>query len=168
LRARLIAISREWYQTSDQMLSGAARKLDAQLQARGSTRRVLFADPGFAPEHSFAASKSRLWGFDASALRKFLIVLSLGRVQLRTNDERRRQRGELCAIQHAKPKAESREDKLVREDRLMRCRLAAVGHPNRKGAAMYADSVGKVLKSLLSQSGWLKNSDTVVAPAPVR
>ncbi len=158
LRARLIAISREWYYTSDQMLSAAARSVDAQLRAGGSRRRVLFADVGFAPEHSFAASKSRLWGFDASALRKFLVVLTLGRVQLRTNDERRRQRSELCELQYAKPKAETPGEKMAREDRLMRCRLAAVGHPNRKGAAMYAESVGRLLKDLLPDSGWLKNS----------
>jgi lysophospholipase L1-like esterase len=163
LRARLIAISREWYHTSDQMLLAAAGKVDAQLRAQGSKRRVLFADVGFAPEHSFAASKSRLWGFDASALRKFLVVLTLGRVQLRTNDERRRQRSDLCELQYAKQKNETPGEKMSREDRLMRCRLAAVGHPNRKGAAMYADAVGRLLRTLLPESGWLSKSS---APAP--
>src|SRR5205807_9988659 len=44
LLARLIAISHEWYQTSDQMLAAAARKIDSQLAAKGSHQRVLFAD----------------------------------------------------------------------------------------------------------------------------
>jgi hypothetical protein len=156
LRARLIAISREWYYTSDQMLAEAARKVDSQLAAKGSHQRVLFADAAFRPEHSFAASKSRLWGFDASALRKFLVVLTLGKVQLRTNDERHSQRSELCKLQFKKPENETPEQKVLREDRLMRCRLAAVGHPNRKGAAMYAEAIGKLLKPILAETGWLK------------
>lgn len=165
VRARLIAISREWYHTSDQMLSAAAHNIDAQLQARGSHQRVLFADAGFAPEHSFAADKSRLWGFDASALRKFLVVMTLGKVKLRTNDERHDQRSDLCQTWFTKPKAESAKEKIVREDRLMRCRLAAVGHPNRKGAAMYADAIGRLLKDLLGESGWLKTKPSLSAPA---
>ena len=167
LRARLIAISREWYHTSDQMLSAAAWKIDAGLQAKGSHQRVLFADAGFTPEQSFAANHSRLWGFDASALRKLLVLFSLGRVQLRANDERRNQRDELCRQLWPRPVRESPEDKMIREDRLVRCRLAAVGHPNRKGAAMYADAIGSLLKPLLASSGWVKDAGlatTAVTP----
>src|ERR1043166_1324274 len=47
VRARLIAISSEWYQTSTQMLSIAARNVDTQLAASGSHQRVLFADVAF-------------------------------------------------------------------------------------------------------------------------
>jgi lysophospholipase L1-like esterase len=161
LRARLIAISREWYHTSDQMLSAAVRKVDAYLQAKGSHQRVLFADAGFTPEHSFAANHSRLWGFDASAARKLLVVLTLGRVQLRTNDERGSQRAELCNQLLPQPVRESPEEKMIREDRLLRCKLAAVAHPNRKGAAMYADAIGNLLKPLLANSGWIKDASTV-------
>jgi len=160
LRARLIAISREWYHTSDQMLSAAARKVDAGLQARASHQRVLFADAGFTPEQSFAAIHSRLWGFDASALRKLLVVFTLGRVQLRANDERRNQRDELCKQLLPQPVRESPEEKMIRQDRLVRCRVAAVGHPNRKGAAMYADAIGTLLKPLLANSGWIKDAST--------
>src|SRR5262245_19783886 len=60
LRARLIAISREWYQTSDQMLAAAAHRIDSQLKERGSRQRVIFADPAFQPVNSFADSTSRL------------------------------------------------------------------------------------------------------------
>src|SRR5438132_5093130 len=150
-RARLITISREWYETSDQMLSAAARKVDAQLATRGSHQRVLFADPGFYPENSFAARQSRLWGFDASWLRKMLVVLTLGRVQLRTNDERRGYRSDLCESFFRKPAQETPDQKTKREDRLMRCKLAAVGHPNRKGAAMYADAYGRLIKSMITE-----------------
>src|SRR5215510_3575980 len=163
LRARLIAISREWYQTSDQMLAAAARKIDSQLTSKG--QRVIFADPAFQPEHSFAASKSRLWGFDASALRKLLVVLTLGKVQLRTNDERRSQRTALCKTQFKKDENETPEQKASLEDRLMRCRLAAAGHPNRKGAAMYADAIGKLLKPIIADTGRLKDPRAIASPA---
>ena len=165
LRARLIAISREWYQTSDQMLAAAARKIDSQLAAKGSHQRVMFADAAFQPEHSFAANRTRLWGFDASTLRKILVLLTLGKVELRTNDERRSQRSELCKALLKKGENETPEQKNTREDRLLRCRLAAVGHPNRKGAAMYADAVGKLLKPLIMGTGWLKGVSTIAAPA---
>lgn len=169
LRARLIAINREWYQTSSQMLASAARKIDAELKARGSRQRVLFADAAFQPEHSFAANRSRLWGFDASTLRKILVLLTLGKVQLKTNDERRSQRGDLCKVLFSKPEKEIPEQQALREDRLLRCRLAAVGHPNRKGAAMYADAIGKLLKPLIIDSGWLKGAGAIATPAnPLR
>jgi len=126
---------------------------------------VLFADAGFAPEHSFAATRSRLWGFDASTLRKMLVVLTLGRVRLQTNDERQSQRSELCQELFRTSKTESPDEKLAREDLLRRCRVAAVGHPNRKGAAMYADAISKLLKNLISESGWPKNPRPMTAPA---
>lgn len=165
LRARLISISREWYQTSSQILAAAARKVDSELASKGSHQRVLFADAAFQPEHSFAASKSRLWGFDATALRKLLVVLTLGKVQLRTNDERRSQRSELCKDLYKKSENETREQKIIREDRLMRCRLAAVGHPNRKGAAMYAEAIGKLLRPIMAESNWLKDPRSAATPA---
>src|SRR5207253_8469147 len=119
LRSRLIAISREWYQTSDQMLAAAARKVDAQLAKQGSRQRVLFADPGFREENAFAARESRLWGFDASWLRKMLVLLTLGKgVQLRSNDEQRGYRSDLCKSFFKKPDKETSGEQERREDRL--------------------------------------------------
>ena len=160
MRARLIAISREWYETSNQMLSAAAQKVDAQLAAKGKHQRVLFADAGFHPENAFAARQSRLWGFDASWLRKMLVVFTLGRVQLRSNDERRAFRSDLCKSFYKKPDHETPDQRVTREDRLMRCRLAAVAHPNRKGAAMYADAIGRALKPIVAAGAWLRTPVT--------
>ena len=168
LRARLIAISREWSQTSAQMLSAAARKVDAELAARGSRRRVLFADPGFRTENAFAAKETRLWGFDATWLRKMLVVLTLGKVNLRSNDELRSYRSDLCKTSLKKPANETPEQKATREDKLLRCRLAAVAHPNRKGAAMYADAIGRLLKPLIGDRGWLSANAEVTQQSPSR
>jgi len=167
LRARLIAISREWYDTSAQMLSAAARKVDGDLAAQGSRQRVLFADPGFRTENAFAAKETRLWGFDATWVRKMLAVFTLGRVELRSNDERRSYRSRLCNTLLKKPEKETPEQEAIRADRLTRCRLAAVAHPNRKGAAMYADAIGRLLKPLMAEAGWLKTTtETSQSPAP--
>jgi len=155
-RARLIAISKEWYQASNHALEVAAIKVDAQQAARGSRRRVLFAPVSFLPEHSFRAREARLWGFDASFLRKVLIVLTLGKVGLRTNDERRDQRDASCKDAFKPPLGETKDQKRVRESQLALCRVAAIGHPNREGAAMYAEAISKQLQPLISDSGWLK------------
>ena len=170
LRARLIEISREWYRISGQLLSTAARKVDSELTAGGSHRRVLFADPGFSSENAFAAKETRLWGFDATWVRKMLAVFTLGRVQLRSNDERRGYRSDVCQSffkKPAKPARETPEQKATREDRLVRCRLAAVAHPNRKGAAMYADAIGRLLKPLIGEAGWLsRTGDSTAQQSP--
>ena len=160
LRTRLIDISREWYFATNQMLAGATRKVDAQSTAKGSRQRALFAEIAFLPEYSFAAPQSRLWGFDASFLRKLLVVLTLGRVTLKTNDERRNQRGTSCKSTFSRPAGETKDQKRARENRIMLCRLAAIGHPNRQGAQMYAEAIGKQLKIL----GWLR--DTPVTGSP--
>jgi len=164
LRARLIEMSREWYLVSNQMLAVGAGKVDQQLAAKGSRQRALFAEVGFLPEHSFAAPQSRLWGFDASWIRKFLVILTLGRVTLKTNDEQRNQRGTSCKETFRPATGETREQKEARENRIMLCRLAAIGHPNRRGAQMYAESINKQLKVLISSPGWLRSMGAGAAP----
>lgn len=170
MRARLIAISKEWYQSSNHWLALATSKVDADLAAQGSRRRVLFAPVSFLPEHSFRARESRLWGFDASFLRKLLVVLTLGNVALRTNDERRNQRDQSCKEIFKPMLGETKDDKRFRESRLMLCRIAAIGHPNRKGAVMYAEAINTQLRPLIADSGWLKDAPrALVAPGnPVR
>lgn len=164
LRARLIAISKEWYEGSNQMLAAAARKIDTELVARGSRQRVLFAEVGFLPEQSFAAPQSRLWGFDASFLRKLLVILSLGRVALKTNDEQRHQRNTSCKETFKRPAGETKVQERARLNRIMFCRLAAIGHPNREGASMYAEAIDKQLKILISSPGWIRDSGAIAAP----
>ena len=164
LRARLIEISKEWYQASNQSLTEAARKVDGQLAAKGSRQRVLFAEITFLPKHSFGTSESRLWGFDASALRKLLVVLTFGKVTIRANDERRSQRAASCKEVFKRSSGETDDQKRTREGNLMLCRLAAVGHPNRKGAVMYAEAISKQLKLLVDEAGWFRDGRSVTTP----
>jgi hypothetical protein len=96
-----------------------------------------------------------------------LAVFTLGRVQLRSNDELRSYRSDLCKKSIKKTADETPEQKTTREDRLLRCRLAAVAHPNRKGAAMYADAIGNLLKPLIGEAGWLtRTADSAAQPSP--
>lgn len=157
LRQRLIAISKEWYQSSNEKLASAAHTVDVKLAASGSRRRVLFAGVSFLPEYGFGAYDSRLWGFDASFLRKMLVIFAFGKVSIRTNDETRSQRSTSCKEALKGPAGETKDQKRAREWRLMLCNLAAIGHPNRKGAAMYTDAIGRQLKSLLD-AGWLRDT----------
>jgi hypothetical protein len=169
LRARLIAISQEWYQASNHWLAVATNNVDTRQSANGSRRRVLFAPVAFLPEHSFRARESRLWGFDASFLRKVLVVLTLGKVGLRTNDDRRNQRDASCKKIFTASPGETKTEKRARESQLMLCRIAAIGHPNRKGAVMYAEAISRQLQPLIPGSGWLKDTRTLATPgSPVR
>jgi lysophospholipase L1-like esterase len=156
LRENLIAVSRTWYQASNATLGDAVEKVTAELAAKGSRQRVLFVEIPFPPEFSFNAPETRLWGFNASFLRKLLAVLTLGRVTLKTNDEQQRQRIASCKERYQKPPNEQPNQKGEREYRLLLCRYASLGHPNRKGSAIYADAIVGKLKSLIAETGWLR------------
>jgi hypothetical protein len=86
-----------------------------------------------------------------------LVIFAFGKVSIRTNDETRRQRSASCKEAFKGPAGETKDQKRAREWRLMLCNLAAIGHPNRKGAAMYAEAIGRQLK-LLQDAGWLRDT----------
>jgi lysophospholipase L1-like esterase len=156
LRENLIAVSRTWYQASNAALGDAVDKVAAELAAKGSPQRVLFVEIPFPPEFSFNATDTRLWSFNASFLRKLLAVLTLGRVTLQTNDEQQHQRVESCNELYKKPAIEKPNQRGEREYRRLLCRYASLGHPNRKGSAIYADAIVGKLKSLIAETGWLR------------
>ena len=156
LRERLIAVSRTWYQASNAVLGDAVDKVTAELATKGSRQRILFVEIPFPPEYSFNAPETRLWSFNASFLRKLLAVLTLGRVTLKTNDEQQHQRVASCNERYKKPANEQPNQKGEREYRRLLCRYASLGHPNRKGSAIYADAIVGKLKSLIAEKGWLR------------
>jgi hypothetical protein len=85
-------------------------------------------------------------------------------VQVRSNDERRSFRSDLCKAYFTKPEHETPEQTATREDRLMRCRLAAVAHPNRRGAGMYADAIGRTLEPIVTRGAWLRTNPVTTPP----
>jgi lysophospholipase L1-like esterase len=165
LRRQLIDLSKEWYRSSNERLAAAARTVDAKLSASGSRQRALFAEVEFLPDYAFGSHESRLWGFDASPLRKLLVILAFGRVSIRTNDEMRGQRSDTCEQVFKRPQGESKDQKKARQWRLLLCKVAALGHPNRKGSTMYAEAISRQLQSLLS-AGWLSETRSIATPTP--
>ena len=150
---RMIANSEEWYRSSNKSQAEAVQKINAELRAGGSNARVMFAEIHFLPEHSFGARTTQLWDFDRSPLRKLAVILSLGRISLRTNDEQRKQRAASCK-EFWKPLAsETSRQKKERKNQQLLCRHAALGHPNRQGALIYAEAIKDQLKTVYSALG---------------
>ena len=156
LLKRLATVSDAWYEASNRSLMAAVEKTNVALASKGSRQRALFAKIAFSPEHAFAAKESRLWGFDATTLRKMLAVVTLGKVNLRSNDEVRNQRASMCEEFFKRGPGETDEQKRQRKNELMVCRLAAIAHPNRKGAVQYAESIEDQLRTFIQTPGWLR------------
>jgi len=159
---RLTAISNTWYEASNRALTAAVAKTNEQLVARGSRQRVSFARIPFRPEHAFAARESRLWGFDATTIRKMLALFTFGKVSLQANDEVSSRRWSMCEDFFGKQPGETDAQRRVRKYNVMVCRLAAIAHPNRKGAVMYADAIKEQVQNLMATAGWLRNNAATV------
>lgn len=143
LLARLTVNSNAWYRASNNALSQAVRNVNSDLHRE----QVMFAKIEFSPEHSFAAPQSRLWQFNRSPFRMVLVLLSFGKILLPTNDEVRKQRSASCREFFKRQPSETDAQKKEREQRQLLCRYAALGHPNRKGALLYAEAILKLLKT---------------------
>ena len=141
--ARLKVNSKQWYETSNRTLSEAVRTVNSEI----GHERISFAKIDFPSEYSFAAPSTHLWGFNRSPLRMALLLLSFGRKLLPTNDEVRRQRTASCNEVFRRQLNETTEEKREREALRLSCRYAALGHPNRRGAILYADAITNILKS---------------------
>jgi lysophospholipase L1-like esterase len=150
---RLIANSEEWYRSSNKSQAEAVRKINSELHPGGPGSRVMFAQISFLPEHSFGARKTKLWDFDRSPLRKLAVILSLGRISPRTNDETRKQRAASCKEFWKAPPGASSSQKKERKNQELLCRYAALGHPNRQGAQTYAEAIKDQLKTVYPALG---------------
>lgn len=145
---RIVANSDQWYRSSEKSLSEAVKTVNAELRAPVSQERVRFAGVHFLPEHSFRAGKTQLWDFESSPVRKLLVILSFGRILLRTNDEVRRQRTTSCKEFWKAPPSETLDQKKERKNEELLCRYASLGHPNRQGASVYAQTISAQLESI--------------------
>jgi lysophospholipase L1-like esterase len=148
---RLKLNSKQWYDTSNTRIAEAVRKVNEEI----GQRRIAFAGIDFPEAYSFAASQTRLWDFNRSPFRTALLFLSFGKVLLPSNDEVRKQRSASCDDLYKAPENETSEERRDRKALRLFCRYASLGHPNRKGARLYADSITTILKSsrLVAVSG---------------
>jgi lysophospholipase L1-like esterase len=144
---RLRINSKHSYAASNKALTEAVRRVNGDVAA--GRERVRFATIEFPPEYSFAARETRLWDFNRSPFRMMLVVLSFGKILLPTNDDVRRQRTRSCKQVFMEQPKDTAEMKKERKSQLLLCRYAALGHPNRKGAVLYANAITEILKTSL-------------------
>jgi hypothetical protein len=135
--------SKQWYETSNEILAQGAQKINAEI----GRQRITFIRIDFPSEYSFAAPKTHLWGFNRSPFRMTLVLLSFGRILLPSNDEVRGERAASCNEVFRKPPNETPEEKKKRKALRLFCRYAALGHPNKDGALLYADAIINSLRS---------------------
>ena len=127
-------------------MSEAAAKINSEI----GRDRVTFAKIEFPATYSFAARQTHLWGFNRSPFRMAMLFLSFGKVLLPSNDEMRKERIASCNDLYIQRPDETVEKSKDRKALRLFCRYAALGHPNKKGAMLYADAITNVLKSNLS------------------
>ena len=85
-----------------------------------------------------------------------LVLLSFGRIILPPNDEVRSQRIASCDDVFKRRPSETSDEKKDRQRRHLLCRYASLGHPNKKGALLYAEAIIKALKMTLGVNGLSK------------
>jgi lysophospholipase L1-like esterase len=166
MRARLIAISDEWYRTSTASLIAAVAKTNAAAEAEPSPPKVTFVEIQFGPEHVFAAPDSLLWNFkfastNVTGFAKVIVLLSFGTAAYKTNDHVRGSRIKSCEQTFNKPKGikEDNNQKNARRDLFLICRYASLGHPNQMGALVYTEAIKGQLQQLIDRAGWKQDTD---------
>jgi len=164
MRARLIALSDEWYKTSTASLQAAVDRINATSTAGLAIPKVTFVEIQFGPEHVFAAPDTLLWNFmfastNLTGFTKAIVLLSFGTAAYKTNDHVRESRIKSCEQTFQKPKGvkEEKAKKEARQDLFLICRYASLGHPNQMGALIYAEAIKGHLQQLLDQAGWKSN-----------
>jgi lysophospholipase L1-like esterase len=134
--------SNQWYQSSNARLAEAVRNVNVEAGAA----RATFVKIDFPPGYSFAAPSTHLWGLDRSPFRITLLLLSFGRILLPSNDSVRGYRAAGCSEVYKRLSNETAEQQKERKALKMLCKYAALGHPNKKGAVLYADAITSTLK----------------------
>jgi hypothetical protein len=136
---RLTSNSKDWYEASNNTLGGVVQTVNEELGA-GPTR-IYFAKIQFPAEYAFAANETRLWGFDRFPLRMMVLFLSFGRTVLPANDEVRGTRVQSCKEVFRREAKETNDQRKEHRRLLLLCKYASLGHPNQKGAALYAQAI---------------------------
>lgn len=173
MRVCLGPLSRVWYETSNSTLKAAVDTVNRELGG-DNPQRIFFTEMNFPPEYGFSTKQSMLWNIrfgatNAGGLRKVVVVaLDLFRA-IDTNDDVWDLRGEQC--RKAAKDFNAALKQLIKSDSKMAfqkdqlkadlkyfnfvCRRASLGHPNRFGAVLYAQTVIGQLQTILPKTGWV-------------
>lgn len=171
MRDRLITISELWYKVSTASLEEAVRRINQEKKAEGLPSRTAFVEIGFSPEHSFAAASTLLWNFvfgstNLSGFRRVIVTLSFGTAAYKPNDPLRESRVKSCNETFKRPKGvkESKQEKESRENHLLICRYASLGHPNEMGALIYAEAIKGKLQGFVDEAVRKRELNRVLTP----
>ena len=166
MRARLIDLSNEWYETSTASLAEAVAKTNAEDALGSSSAKVNFVEIQFGPEHVFAAPDTLLWNFmfastNLRGFRRMIVALTFGTAAYKANDHVRESRIKSCEQAFKKPKGikEEKDQKNAREDLFLVCRYASLGHPNQMGALIYTEAIKAPLQQIMAKAGWKQDSE---------
>jgi hypothetical protein len=166
MRARLIAISAEWYKTSTSSLVDAVERTNTEVGTDSSSPRVTFVEIQFGPEHVFAAPDTLLWNFmfastNLTGFTRAIVLLSFGTAAYKANDHVRESRIRGCEETFKKPKGikEDKNQKNLRQDLFLICRYASLGHPNQMGALIYTEAIKAQLQRLIDNAGWKQDTN---------
>lgn len=153
---KLIALSNQWTESSNTSLRRSVNEANEK-----ANNRIAFAPINYKPDSGFgsmgsgfAAPKNTtlLWTslFNSTGrggLSKFLYVLFvLNFHPLRPNDEVSSNRTAAC------------KDAAFDFYATTKCKLAAYGHPNKKGVSEYVESVIRELRQLMERTEWLRTA----------
>ena len=171
MRDRLITISELWYKVSTASLEESVRRINQEKKAEGLPVRTTFVEIGFSPEHSFAAASTLLWNFmfgstNLSGIRKVIVALSFGTAAYKPNDDVRESRVKSCNETFKRPKGvkETKPEKESRENSLLICRYASLGHPNQMGALIYAEAIKGKLQGFVDEAARKRELNRVLTP----
>ncbi len=171
MRERLITISELWYKVSTASLEEAVRRINQEKMEAGLPSRTSFVEIGFSPEHSFAAASTLLWTFmfgstNLSGVRKVIVALSFGTAAYKPNDDVRESRVKSCNETFKRPKGtkETKPEKEARENHLLICRYASLGHPNQMGALIYAEAIKGKLQGFVDEAARKRELNRVLTP----
>lgn len=171
MRDRLITISELWYKVSTASLEEAVRRINQEHKAEGLPLRTSFVEIGFSLEHSFAAASTLLWNFmfgstNLSGIRKVIVALSFGTAAYKPNDDVRESRVKSCneTFKRAKGTKETKLEKESRENHLLICRYASLGHPNQMGALIYAEAIKGKLQGFVDEAARKRELNRSLTP----
>lgn len=166
-------ISRAWHETSNKVLKNAVTEVNRSISKENEL--IHFAELHFPPEYGFSTKQSMLWNFRFAATNvggfRKLVAVTLDFVRaLDTNDDRWDLRQKQCHTaekefnkQLKRLPAEKEEHVKVRKDVKAQlrwfesvCERGSLAHPNRFGAALYAQTVIGQLDTIVPKTRWME------------
>jgi hypothetical protein len=161
-------LSRAWHEASNKALKDAVKEVNASI---GVDKELMhFAELHFPPEYGFSTKQTMLWNIrfgatNAGGLRKVVAVMLDVFRALDTNDDTWDLREKQCGASEEKLNKRLRQlsdpvQKKTVKDQLQWfesiCKRGSLAHPNKFGAALYAQSIIGRLDSILAKTRWLE------------